>query len=158
MSRKGYSFRELPALAAGGSPLAATPGVAQGHPGLCSGVCAAEQANLEPSESGSTVPLLALSADVAQLCVSGAASLGGDEKRVMHRSDMLNFPQRWCSHNSISPADGVHVSLPVHWSSVTRQDVVGECVPLLFSEPPLPFWGGRGAWPSVVSLRKTLSQ
>lgn len=158
MSGKGYSFRELSALAAGGSPLAAVPGVAQGHPGLCSGARTAERANLHPSESRGILPLLALSPDVARLCASGAASLGGDEKRVMHRSDMLNFPQRWCSHNNISPADGVHVSLAFHWSSVTHRDVVGACVHLLFPEPPLPFWGGRGAWPSVVSLRKTLSQ
>lgn len=106
----------------------------------------------------STPPLLILSPDVARTCASGAASLGGAEKRVMRRGDMLNFPPRWCSHENISPADGVHVSLPSHWSSVTRQDVVRACVHLLFPEPSLPFWGGRGACPSVVSLRKTLCQ
>lgn len=111
-----------------------------------------------PGEPRSIPPLLALPPDVARMCASGAASLGGDEKRVMRRSDMLNFPPRWCSHNNVFPADGVHVSLPFHWSSVTQRTVVRACVHLLFPEPSLPFWGGRGAWPSVVSLRKTLSQ
>lgn len=106
----------------------------------------------------SVPPLLILSPDVARTCASGAASLGGAEKRVMRWGDMLNFPQRWCSHKNISPADGVHVSLPSHWSSVTCPDAVQACVHLLFPEPSLPFWGGRGACPSVVSLRKTLCQ
>lgn len=156
MPRKGYSFRELSALTAGGSALPAVPGWHRGTPGCA--LWLAAQANVHPSECPSLLPLLTLLPDVVGLCVSGAASLGGDEKRVMHRGDMLNFPQRWCSHNNISPTDGVHVSLPFHWSCVPRRDMEGACVPLLFPEPALPFWGGRGAWPSVVSLRKTLSQ
>lgn len=127
MPRKGYSFGELSALSA------AVPG---GHPGLCCGAHRAEKANLHPSEAGSILPLLGLSPDVLRLRVSGAASRGGDEKRVMHRGDMLNFPPRCCSHNNISPADGVHVSLPFHWSCVPRWGVEGTpCSP---SQPCLP--------------------
>lgn len=143
MPRKSSSFQKLLALTAGGSALPAVPGWHRGTPGCALGLAA--QANLHPSERPSRLPLLALLPDVVWLCVSRAASLGGDEKRVMHRGDMLNFPPRWCSHNNISPSDGVHVSLPFHWGCVTHWDVEGECVHLLFPEPPLPFWAGRGA-------------
>lgn len=71
VSGKGYSFRELSALTAGGSPLAAVPGVAQGHPGLCSGARTAERANLHPSESCPSSP----SRQMLRGCVRAALPL-----------------------------------------------------------------------------------
>lgn len=115
---------------------------AHGHLRPCSGAHQAKQARFCPSKPQSILPLVALSPDVAGMRASGVASPGGDEKRVMHRSAMLNFPPRCCSHNNIFPADGIHVSLPFHWSSVMQWDVVGKCVHLLLPEPSLPLWAG----------------
>lgn len=141
--RKGCSFPERGTRCWQQSACCSVDGTeTHGHLSLRCGARTAEWARFHPSDSPSILRLLARSPDVARMCASGAASLGGDEKRVMHQSDMLNFPQRWCSHNNIFPADGVHVSLPFHWSSVTHWDVVGACVHLLFPEPSLPFWGG----------------
>lgn len=134
-SRKGYSFQERATRCGWLSRLAALPWVTPRHSGIRGCALGHVTQNRQIFTPANLLP------DVARMCVSGTASLGGDEKRVMHRSDMLNFPQRWCSHNNIFPADGIHVSLPFHWSSLTHWDAVRACVHLLFPEPSLLFWG-----------------